>query len=307
MTQISQITIIGAGMMGHGIAQAFLTRAGYHVAIYDTIDAMLETVPQRIQANLNSLGQPPCDFSRLKLTNKLPEALAAAQIVFEAAPEKLELKQQIFQQLEAAAPAGCILASNTSVIPITAIGARLKSRKHLVGTHWWNPPYLIPLVEVVPTADTNPAVVTATMGLLKDIGKVPVHVKKDVPGFVGNRLQHALWREAVALVEKGVCDAETVDLVIKNSFGLRLPVLGPLENADLVGIDLTQDIHNVILPNLDTPSAPSPLLASMISEGKLGMKSGTGFYTWTKESSAQLRERLLTHLVGLLTRLKASA
>jgi 3-hydroxybutyryl-CoA dehydrogenase len=138
------------------------------------------------------------------------------------------------------------------------------------------------------------------MDLLERIGKRPVHVKRDVPGFVGNRLQHALWREAIALVEGGVCDAQTVDLVIKNSFGMRLAALAPLENADLVGLDLTEDIHKVILPDLNRSQAPSPLLAEKVRKGELGVKSGKGFYDWTPEKADEVRLRMLRHLRAAL-------
>src|SRR5207247_3790722 len=135
-------------------------------------------------------------------------------------------------------------ASNTSVIPITSIVQGLTQRERAIGTHWWNPPFLVPLVEVIGTQWTSDRTIERTMQLHAAIGKTPVHVKKDVPGFVGNRLQHALWREAIALVERGICDAETVDTVIKASFGRRLAGLGPLENADLVGTDLTLAIQD---------------------------------------------------------------
>ena len=134
------------------------------------------------------------------------------------------------------------------------------------------------------------------MALHKAVGKTPVHVKKDVPGFVGNRLQHALWREAISLVEQGICDAATVDTVIKASFGRRLAVLGPLENADLVGTDLTLAIHNIVLPAIGSSSKPSPYLAKLVADGKLGMKSGEGFRTWTAEQQAALRNTVLNHL-----------
>ena len=134
------------------------------------------------------------------------------------------------------------------------------------------------------------------MKLHADVGKKPAHVKKDVPGFIGNRLQHALWREAISLVENGICDAETVDEVIKASFGRRLAVLGPLENADLVGTDLTLAIHNIILPHIDSRNSPSPYLKELVAENKLGMKSEQGFYSWTPEQRDTLRQRVLSHL-----------
>jgi 3-hydroxybutyryl-CoA dehydrogenase len=154
----------------------------------------------------------------------------------------------------------------------------------------------VPLVEVIGTRWTSPEAIDWTMRLHADAGKTPVHVKKDVPGFVGNRLQHALWRECIALVENGICDAETVDTVIKASFGRRLAVLGPLENADLVGTDLTLAIHKTVLPAIDKRSGPSPYLKKLVKDGKLGMKSGEGFRSWTPEQQAELRSKVLQHL-----------
>jgi len=210
--------------------------------------------------------------------------------------EDLPLKQKLFAEIEKHAPSHAILASNTSVIPITKIMEGLRDRSRALGTHWWNPPYLVPLVEVIGTEWTAPAAIEWTIALHKAAGKMPVHVKKDVPGFVGNRLQHALWREAISLVEHGICDAETVDTVIKASFGRRLAVLGPLENADLVGTDLTLAIHRTVLPDIESSPAPSPYLGSLVAEGKLGFKSGEGFRKWSGEQQAALRTKVLQHL-----------
>jgi 3-hydroxybutyryl-CoA dehydrogenase len=230
----------------------------------------------------------------------MKSAVEIADIVFEAAPENLALKQDIFAKLSASTQAGCILASNTSVIPIGEIAAQAGDPGRILGTHWWNPPYLIPLVEVVQAPRTESVYIEKCINLLKRAGKIAVHVKRDVPGFVGNRLQHALWREAISIVEAGICDAETVDLVVKNSFGMRLPVLGPLENADLVGLDLTLAIHDVILRHLEASPEPSPLLARYTGEHRLGMKTGKGFYEWTPETAQGVRDRLMRHLRGAI-------
>jgi 3-hydroxybutyryl-CoA dehydrogenase len=300
MNKIERVTIIGAGLMGHGIAEVFLSSPGYLVTLYDTVPTMLQDAPGKILSIVKSIGGTHCDLRRLGLTESLEEAVKDADIVIEAIPEKLELKQQLFARIEDLARPDCIFASNTSVIPITAIGEKLKDKSRMIGTHWWNPPYLIPLVEVVQTVHTSPEVIQTCMALLKDIGKTPVHVKKDVPGFVANRLQHALWREAIAIVEAGICDAGTVDLCIKNSFGLRLSVLAPLENADLVGMELTEDIHRVILPDLSTAKQPSPLLREMITENRKGWSTNSGFYEWSDESKSELRTKLVETLKLLL-------
>jgi len=222
-----------------------------------------------------------------------------ADLVIEAISEKLELKQQLFADIEKLARQDCIFASNTSVIPITAITEKLENKSRMIGTHWWNPPYLIPLVEVVQTVQTAAEVIDAVMMLLTVLGKTPVHVKKDVPGFVANRMQHALWREAIAIVEAGICDAATVDLCVKNSFGLRLSVLAPLENADLVGLELTEDIHRVILPDLSTAKEPSPLLRQLIDEGRKGWSTGAGFYSWSETDKALAKQRVTDRLLQL--------
>jgi 3-hydroxybutyryl-CoA dehydrogenase len=226
------------------------------------------------------------------------QAAAYADLVIEAVPERLTLKQQLFEDLARAAPEHAILASNTSVIPITDIGARLseRARGRLLGTHWWNPPHLVPLVEVVRTASTRVEVFEQMYLWLEAVGKRPVKVQRDVTGFIGNRLQHAMWREAIGLIEDGICDAEAIDTVVKNSFGLRGPVLGPMENADLVGLELTRDVHRVMFPALKTNTEPSPLLDQLIAQGHAGMKTGRGLRGWTQESAEQVRLALDRHL-----------
>ncbi len=232
----------------------------------------------------------------MRVRSTLIEAVEDAEWIFEAAPEDLPVKQRLFVEIERAASTRAILASNTSVIPITDIMRDVAVKERALGTHWWNPPYLVPLVEVIRTAKSSDAAVATTIALLKAVGKQPVEVKKDVPGFVGNRLQHALWREAIALVAAGVCDAETIDIVVKTSFGRRLAVLGPLENSDMVGADLTQAIHRAVLPHLDISTSPSPLIDRMVAERSLGFKSGRGFYTWTPERQAALQRKVALHL-----------
>lgn len=290
-----RIAIVGGGLMGAGIAQVFAA-AAHEVAIYEPAEPVRTTVVQRIEENQRALGRAPIAAGCLRTCSSLADAVASAEVVIEAAPEKLELKQSIFAELERLAPADCTLASNTSVIPIGDIAAQVTDASRVIGTHWWNPPYLVPLVEVISAAGSSPARVDDMIELLEAVGKKPVRVLRDVPGFVGNRLQHALWREAQYLVSEGVCDAETVDTVVKNSFGLRLAVLGPIENADLVGLDLTLDIHRTIIPQLSHLQSPNPLLESLVAEGKLGFKSGEGFRSWSPQEIADIRSTLLQHL-----------
>jgi 3-hydroxybutyryl-CoA dehydrogenase len=291
----ARIAVIGAGLMGHGIAQVFAL-AGHKVTITDTFAKNLETVKTRISANLKDLGDDPSAVDRVTPQADLAVAVRDADYVVEAVLEDLPLKQKLFAEIERHVRADAILASNTSVIPITAIMQGLSRRERAVGTHWWNPPFLVPLVEVIETQWTSPQTVGFTMELHQRAGKKPAHVKKDVPGFIGNRLQHALWREAISLVENGICDAETVDAVIKASFGRRIAVLGPLENADLVGTDLTLAIHETVLPAIDSRPGPSPYLKKLVADGKLGFKSGEGFRKWSTEEQAFLRAKVVAHL-----------
>src|SRR5882757_8684552 len=293
-----RIAVIGAGLMGHGIAQVFAL-AGHDVSIYDSVAANLDSAKARILANLRDLGDDQAAVERVRPTADLGAAVGEADYVVEAVLEDLPLKQKLFAEIERHVRPDTILASNTSVIPITRIMQGLRDRSRALGTHWWNPPYLVPLVEVIGTQWTSQQAIDSTIALHKAAGKMPVHVKKDVPGFVGNRLQHALWREAIALVENGICDAETVDTVVKASFGRRLAVLGPLENADLVGTDLTLAIHETVLRDLDRTAGPLPYLRQLVADGKLGMKSGEGFQRWTPEQQAALRARVLGYLKAL--------
>ena len=299
MNGARSIAVIGAGLMGHGIALTF-ARAGHDVSITDPVADMLATAPARISESLELLGADTAEITqaltRITLCDELAGAVRHADMVFEAAPEKLELKQSIFAQIEEHAPGTAILASNTSVIQITKIMGGLTTRHRALGTHWWNPPHMIPLVEVVKTEWTDPALAQDMMDVLADAGKTPVMVEKDVPGFIGNRLQHALWREAISLVENGICSAQAVDDVVKASFGRRLAVLGPLENADLVGIELTQDIHKQVLFDLETSPEPSPYLQTLLDDGRTGMAAGAGLRAWNDGDLTATKARVAEHL-----------
>ncbi|KJS18041.1 MAG: 3-hydroxyacyl-CoA dehydrogenase [Hoeflea sp. BRH_c9] len=299
MTKHPHIAIIGAGLMGHGIALT-LARAGHQVVVTDPVPEARSALPARVSQSLELMGESAdridAILQLISVASSIEGAVSDAFVVFEAAPEKLTLKQQIFAEVEAYATQDCIFASNTSVMPITEIMSGLRNRDRALGTHWWNPPHMIPLVEVIRTEWTGEAAIARMMELLADAGKTPVRVEKDVPGFIGNRLQHALWREAISLVERGICDAESVDTVVKSCFGRRLSVLGPLENADLVGTDLTLDIHQTVLADLEDRKGPSPYLERLVADGKLGMKSGEGFRKWTPEEADKVRNRVITHL-----------
>jgi 3-hydroxybutyryl-CoA dehydrogenase len=297
----SKVAIIGAGLMGHGIAQVFAT-AGHDVVVVDIDDKVLSTVPDRISASLAELGiESGPVLGRIKLDGCAKSAVLDCSVVVEAAPESLKLKQTIFKEIAEKAPATALLASNTSTIPITEIGRDLPDdvRRRLVGLHWWYPAALIPLVEVIATDSLAPEYFDRAFQLMKSIGKEPVRINRDIPGFVGNRLLHALNREALSLVDSGVCDAETIDRVIKLSFGRRFPVLGPMEGIDLVGLELVRSVHKILFPSLENSTEASPLLDRLIDRHKLGMRTGEGLQRWTPEKIAETKSHLSCHLLAM--------
>lgn len=304
MATVQRIAVIGAGLMGHGIALTF-AQAGHDVLVYDPVPEVMQTLHARVKKSLLLLGRKKSELDdivdRITLSESIESAVCTASFVIEAAPEKLELKQSLFAQIEASAPVDAVLASNTSVIQISKIVGNLSGKHRALGTHWWNPPHQIPLVEVIKTEWTDAQCAQSMFDLLKEVGKTPAMVEKDIPGFIGNRLQHALWREAISLVENGICTAETVDDVVKASFGRRLAVLGPMENADLVGIELTQDIHKQVLFDLDTRSEPSPHLQALLDEGRLGMSAGAGLRDWKEGDLESTKARVSAHLKKLET------
>lgn len=291
------IAVVGGGLMGHGIAFLFAA-AGHQVRIFEPTETVRTGLPERLAGLCDLLGRDRAVVDGIAIHDRLAPAAAGSDVVFEAAPEKLALKRALFAELEDIVAPETILASNSSAIPSTEIGRELRHRGRVVGTHFWNPPHLVPLVEVIQTEWTTDATITATMDLLRAVGKAPVHVRRDIPGFIGNRLQHALKREAIALLAAGVADAATIDTVVKTGFGARLAVLGPLEQCDLVGLDLTLDIQETLVPQLDRSAEPTDFLRAKVAEGKLGMKTGEGFRTWTREEADAVRERLNRTLTG---------
>jgi 3-hydroxybutyryl-CoA dehydrogenase len=315
LEDLRKIAIIGGGNMGHGCAMVF-AGAGYPVGLYSRRAETLEKAVEGMRSDLTFLaGQGlgkaedvEVTMARVTTTQVMEEAATDADFVLECVAEDMALKQDVFQKLDQMCKPDAILATNTSVMSPTEIASKSQKRDRIIGTHWWNPPFLIPLVEVVQTEETPPWVIDVTMGLHRAIGKHPVHCRKDVPGFVANRLQHALWREAISIVERGIADAATVDESLKYGPGLRLPVLAPLENADMVGLDLTLSIHSYVLRYLEDSHEPSPLLREKVDKGELGFKTGgVGFQEWTPEEQKALREKLLTYLTKVVGEMKAAA
>jgi 3-hydroxybutyryl-CoA dehydrogenase len=292
------IAILGAGTMGHGIAQVFAVH-GHPVRLYDPSAAALEAAPQRIRRGLApflKLGlHSPHEAERclenLTLCPGLEDACRGAHVVVEAAPEILDLKQDLLARAQAAADGGALLCTNTSALSVTAMARGLGRPERLVGTHFWNPAPVIPCVEIVRGEKTSDRSVDEAWALVAAVGKEPVRVRREVPGFLGNRLQHALQREALYLVEQGIASPEDVDRVVKYGFGLRYALMGPLERADLGGLDVTYAVQQTVLPDLDNRTTPSELLRRRVLAGELGAKSGRGFYEWTADRNERLQDR----------------
>ena len=305
------IAVVGAGIMGHGIAQ-ICAQAGNKVSLIDSSAQALETARIRIQKSVemlrqNGLASPEqveYAIANVSFATRIEEA-ALADIVFEAIPERIEFKQQLFEQLDSLCRHDTVFASNTSAIPITRLAQFSCYPEKVIGTHFFNPAQLIPLVEVITTDKTNPMVCDQIMHFLEAAGKKPVHIAKDVPGFIGNRLQTAIAREAISLVQKGVATPEGIDAVVKHSIALRMLFSGPLEQRDLNGLDTHIAITQTLYPDLEDAKEPLPLLAAKVANGELGLKTGKGFYDWTTKDVAEVTKQKSQQLIDLLKFLRA--
>jgi 3-hydroxybutyryl-CoA dehydrogenase len=297
--EIKRVAVIGAGLMGHGIAQEFAL-AGYDVRLYDVDGEKLRNAGDIIQSNLEMLTalglitKEQAGLSRRHIITctVLRDAVEEADVVIEAVFEDLKLKQETFRLLDEACTPRTILASNTSTLLPGLLASATRRPDRVLVAHYFNPPYLLPLVEIVRHAKTSDETVHTMYGLLKKIGKTPVIVQKEVPGFVGNRLQAALFREALAIVRDGIATPEDVDIVVKNGFGRRLAAAGVFEIWEIAGWDLISAICENVFPDLDASSGTPPLLKGMVERGELGTKTGKGFYEWTPESTLALKKRI---------------
>ena len=300
-----KIAVLGAGTMGTGIGQTFAMK-GHEVMLIYVYDDKLRAKPvETMTKNLQILAdngvveekEIPEIVGRVRFTESLEEAADFADIIFECIVENLSVKQDYFAKLDALCPEKTILATNTSAISVTEIAEKSVHKERIIGTHYWNPAYLIPLVEVIKTKYVSEDVVSETCRILEDAGKKPVIVQKDVPGFLANRMQHALFREAISIVENGIATAEDVDKAIKYGFGMRLGIRPPMEVIDAGGTDLTYSIHKYLFPHIENSTEPSPLLKQKLDEGKLGFKSGEGFMKWSKEDIEKSNKDMIEGLI----------
>lgn len=287
--------IVGAGLMGHGIAVE-LARGGHRVDVHDADQDVLAALPARVGRALAACGVTGAECERVAARIGAEADLAAAvrdaDVVVEAVAERMEVKRAVVAAVEARVAASTPIWSNTSVLPITGIARAMAHPGRLVGVHWWNPPYVVPLVEIAPGEDTEARFVDDADDLLTRLGKTTVRLARDVPGFIGNRLQFALVREALHLVDEGVCDAATIDAVVRSGFGLRMAAVGPMENADYIGLDLTRSILACLAPHLSGATESFPALDRLLAEGHRGRASGRGLLPWTAERGEEVARRL---------------
>jgi len=291
-------TVIGSGMMGPGIAVTLALGGVQAVILSRTEEGAAKGLSAARQqlALLETHGLATAEKSRWALDNVTASthfdvAISNADLVIESAPENMAFKQDLFAQMDALAKPEAILASNTSGLSITAIAERCTRPERVLTTHFWNPPHLMPLVEIVKGEKTSDHVAQTMRELLLACGKVPVIVKKDRPGQLGNRLQMALVREAVNIVQEGIADVEDVDLAAKSGFGLRLPVYGIFEHQDMVGLDMGMSIVDYVSTDLYAEPRAPQLMHDLVERGDLGVKTGKGFYDWSKKDANAVKAR----------------
>lgn len=296
--------------MGHGIAQSFAQKA-YSVTLYDLNDSILERALSQIRSNMETFVEVGLEtkeriekvLSNIRISIDLKEAVKEAHFIIEAAPEDLILKIDLFEALDRYCFRESILASNTSTLPISEIGKKVKEKERLVITHWFNPPHIIPVVEVVRGETTSEEVFQTSYDLMQKIGKKPVKILKEVPGFLINRIQTAMFREILFLVEQGVAEPQDIDAGVKGSFGLRLAVLGPLATMDMGGLDLLYKGMKYLYPLIDRSTEVQRVLEGKVEQGELGLKTGRGFFQYSQDEPLAVsrpvkeRDKRLLHLL----------
>ena len=309
VSEIRRVCILGAGTMGSAIALNFAVK-GFDVNLYDVSDETLERGYSSIRNSLQVLvdndlaGQDevPGIMDRIKGCTTLEDASEEASFVIECAPEKLELKQKLFRDLEDYFPDDAIFASNTSSLSPTEIASLLSHKERFTASNFWNPAHLLPLVEIMPGKETSMETVLAARALMEQIGKKPVVLTRETPGFLGNRLQFALLREALYLVDSGIATKEDVDAAVKYGIGRRLGDTGPLETADLGGTHVFSAICDSLFSDLCNSDKVSPSLTEAVKNGHLGYTTGKGLYEWTEEELAEVQCNRQRTLIDWLRR-----
>ncbi|MDP2706780.1 MAG: 3-hydroxyacyl-CoA dehydrogenase family protein [Burkholderiales bacterium] len=303
----SGVAIIGGGIMGGDIATIFAA-GGWSVHVMSPSGKTRDALPARLNAGLAKLAADPAKSALVRTYASL-EAIPWQQVdlVIEAATEDLALKQQLFARIEALARPEIPLTSNTSTIPIGAIGEHLKTRSRVAGLHYFMPAHLVPLVEIIRADHTDQAVVDWLEQSQRELGKEPVRVNKDIPGFLGNRLQHAMMREALYLVADGVVTPEAVDTAVRYGFGFRFLACGPMLQKEMSGWDTNLYAGGSVYPHLYAEKTPPQFLKDMVAKGHVGMKTRRGLWEWTDESIAKEKARIEKALQAALQILQTDA
>lgn len=304
---MERIAVLGCGTMGHSIALN-AAWAGLSVTMQGISEADLEqgwtNMLKKLEVMLNNgiLSESEAGHiqENIKMTVSVEEAVQGATFVIEAVPENIQLKIDLFKRLDALCDPDVILASNTSGLSPTEIASETAHPERTVVTHFWNPAHLIPLVEVVRGEKTGDEAVERSFQLLKQMKKKPIEVKKEVPGFVGNRLQYALFREAQYLLEEGIASKEDIDDAVTYGIGRRLPVSGPLMTADMGGLDVFSAISDYLFQHLSSAKESLPALKKLVSEQKLGDKTGEGYYKWDEAFSKEYNQKREAELIRFL-------
>jgi 3-hydroxybutyryl-CoA dehydrogenase len=293
MTQhSSDVVIIGGGIMGGDISTVFAAN-GWKAHVVSPSGRTREALPGRLRTGLQKLGADANLAQNVLTYARLDDVdWSRVRLVVEAATEDLPLKQRLFAEVEALAGSDVPLASNTSNFPIGEIGSKLEHRGRVLGLHFFMPAHLVPLVEIVSADATDPQVAQSLVGLMEELGKAPIWVKKDVPGFVGNRLQHAMMREALYLMNDGICDAEAVDRAVRYGFGFRFIACGPILQKEMSGWDTNYLVASALYPNLYKNDEPPAILRALVEENRLGMKTKRGFWEWDDERISREKARI---------------
>lgn len=300
---IQRIAIIGLGTMGPGMA-ARLARGGLQVTAYDVAPAAIERARAMLgtaEGVLDALGiaAPPAGAGTVRFTDDINEAVSGADLIIENVPENIAIKADVYRAIDSMISSDTIVASDTSGIPITQLQAHISHPERMVGMHWSNPPHIIPMIEVIGGERTAPRTVTTIRDLIRSIGLLPVVVKKDVPGFVENRVLYALLREAVDLVERGVIEPEDLDTCVSWGIGYKIAVVGPMALLDMAGLDIYKSVSSFLNADLSNRDDVAPMVLEKTGASKLGIKSGEGMFSYTPEQTKALQAERARKLVAV--------
>ena len=298
LEDIHHVGVLGTGMIGPDVT-LLCAMNGYRVIMIGRSPESVERGRRRFEKNLRALieqgiyndAEGKEILSRIETGTSLPKGVASADMIIEAIAEDLGAKQDIFVQVEKYCPSHAVFASSTSGLSPNGIGAKIRRKDRMLVAHFWNPPYLVPLVELVAGEETSKETIDLILSFLRKMDKEPVLLRKDIAGHIGNRIQHAIFREAIHLVQEGVAEPEEIDAVIMSSLGPRYSMIGPMEYMDSVGINLQVAIQSYLFKSLDASKKPQKLVMDLYNRGDLGAKTGKGFYDWSKRSLDEMTAR----------------